>query len=410
MHDVAVIGAGPYGLSLAAQLANWSVDFRIFGVPMQTWRQSMPTGMRLKSEGFASSLYDAAGSYPLARYCRDEGIDYADVGLPVHLDTFTDYGLAFQRRFAPMLEEHQVVSVRRQGEGYAVELDTGETALFRRVVLATGIMPYAHMAEPFTALPGELASHASARRAYTAFAGRTVAVVGGGASTADCAVALADAGADVRIVTRRPRLAFHNPPKTRAWRDRLRHPVTTIGTGWKSVLLTRGPLVFRQMPTAFRHEVTRRYLGPAPCWFTRERIEADVQVHTGATVTSAAVRGGRALLGIQGAEGASTIEVDHVVAATGYKIELDRLRFLDPALRAQVRAEARTPTLSPWFESSVPGLFFVGVSSANVFGPLVRFACGAEFTARRLATRLARTRRRASVDRPQPRQQVEAVQ
>lgn len=410
MHDVAVIGAGPYGLSLAAQLADYGIDFRVFGLPMQTWRQNMPAGMRLKSEGFASSLYDAVGAFPLARYCQDEGIDYADTGVPVHLDTFTEYGLAFQRRFAPMLEPHQVSAVRQQGEGFTVELDTGETALFRRVVLATGIMPYAHMAEPFASLPAEIASHASARRDYSAFAGRTVAVVGGGASATDCAVALADAGAAVRIITRRPRLAFHNPPRQRAWRERLRHPMTTIGIGWKSVLLTRGPLVFRQMPVAFRHDVTRRHLGPANCWFTRERVEADIHLDAATTVTSARVRGSRVQLGVERAAGAPTIEVDHVVAATGYKVELDRLRFLDPSLRAQVQTVASTPALSPWFESSVPGLFFVGVSSANVFGPLVRFACGAEFTAGRLAPRLARTRRRAGLDRRQPRPRVGAVQ
>jgi hypothetical protein len=49
---------------------------------------------------------------------------------------------------------------------------------------------------------------------------------------------------------------------------------------------------------------------------------------------------------------------------------------------------AETPVLSSRFESSVPGLFFVGALSANTFGPLTRFAFGAGFAAERLVGRL----------------------
>ena len=39
MTDVAVIGAGPYGLSLAAHLRARGADIRVFGFPMQSWRE-----------------------------------------------------------------------------------------------------------------------------------------------------------------------------------------------------------------------------------------------------------------------------------------------------------------------------------------------------------------------------------
>ena len=102
--DIAIIGAGPYGLSLAAHLKAQGQDFRIFGDPMVMWRNRMPKGMRLKSEGFASSLYDPGATFTLARYCADNDLPYADVGLPVRLETFTQYGLEFQRRFVAQVE------------------------------------------------------------------------------------------------------------------------------------------------------------------------------------------------------------------------------------------------------------------------------------------------------------------
>src|SRR5439155_4016816 len=125
--DVAIVGAGPYGLSIAAQLAACGIEHRLIGNPMQFWLEHMPKGMLLKSEGFASSLYDAAGRYTLRRYCAEHDLAYRDIGLPVPLETFCRYGLAFQKRTVPSVENRSVVAVSRSGSSlFAVELDNGE--------------------------------------------------------------------------------------------------------------------------------------------------------------------------------------------------------------------------------------------------------------------------------------------
>src|ERR1700739_4804318 len=113
--DVVIIGAGPYGLSIAAHLRARNVHFRIFGSPMRTWIEQMPKGMRLKSDGFASSLFEPDSKFTLEAYCREKGLPYADLGLPVPLETFVAYGLEFQKRFVPQLEQKSVVSLRRDG-------------------------------------------------------------------------------------------------------------------------------------------------------------------------------------------------------------------------------------------------------------------------------------------------------
>lgn len=388
MENVAVIGAGPYGLSIAAHLAAAGVDFRVFGSPMQTWAEHMPKGMHLKSEGFATSLYDAHDELRLSAYCAEQGIDYADIGKPVAVRDFVDYGHVFQRRLVPMLEQRNVVALSQAAGGFELVLDDGKIGRFSHVIVAVGITGYAHVPQSVAALPAALLSHSSARCDYGAFGGQRVVVIGGGASAVDCAVELAEVGAEVEMVARRP-LRFHNPPRTRTLSDKLRTPFTEIGPGWRSVALTHGPLLFHAMPERFRHDVTRRYLGPSSCWFTRGRIEAGVHVHTGAEVVGVGERGGRAVVNIRRDNMRESLEADHVIAATGYRVDVARLPFLAPALGASIAQAAGTPVLSRDFETSVPGLYFVGASSANAFGPLMRFACGARFTARRLTKRLA---------------------
>src|SRR5438128_279661 len=94
--DVAIVGAGPYGLSLAAHLSAAGVSYRHFGMPMRLWRGSMPKGMFLKSQGFASNLSDPQGALTLEAFCQATGHPYASYGLPVPLENFVNYGQWFQ--------------------------------------------------------------------------------------------------------------------------------------------------------------------------------------------------------------------------------------------------------------------------------------------------------------------------
>ena len=96
MLETAIIGTGPYGLSIAAHFRRLGIPYRIFGRPMDSWLSHMPKGMMLKSDGFASNIYDPGAQFTLKQFCAERGITYADMGTPVRLETFTDYGLAFR--------------------------------------------------------------------------------------------------------------------------------------------------------------------------------------------------------------------------------------------------------------------------------------------------------------------------
>src|SRR5258708_23584471 len=180
--DVAIIGAGPYGLSIAAHLKARGINFRIFGHPMHTWLTHMPKGMRLKSEGFASRLYDPGSTFPLEAYCKEKGIPYADIGLPVPLEVFASYGLEFQRRFVPEVEPNLVTSLRKSAEGFQIGLDDGRRLSARRVVMAVGLTHYENMPSILAALPEDFATHSARHNTVYQFKGHQFAIMGAGAS------------------------------------------------------------------------------------------------------------------------------------------------------------------------------------------------------------------------------------
>jgi cation diffusion facilitator CzcD-associated flavoprotein CzcO len=388
--DVVILGAGPYGLSIAAHLRKRSISYRIFGRPMQSWQTMMPKGMHLKSEGFASSLYDPDDAFTLADFCAETGRPYADVGIPVPLETFVAYGLEFQKRFAPDLETTDLVSVKSALKGFVLKTEEGEAVLARKVVVAAGIAHFGWLPPVLSDLPREFVTHSSAYGDLSPFKNRSVAVIGAGASAVDIAAILQEEGAHVEIVTRADAIAFHEPAKEpRPWKQRIANPRSGLGIGWRSRLCTDAPLVFHLMPKSFRLPVVRRHLGPAPGWFVRDKIVDRVPMHLGVELERAEVMGGQVHLKIGASGSSKELVVDHVIGGTGYRVSLERLKFLDNGLRRKINTVEDTPVLNSNFESSVPGLFFVGVASANSFGPLTRFAFGAKFTARRLSRYLA---------------------
>jgi thioredoxin reductase len=390
---IAVIGAGPYGLSIAAHLRSRGVEHRIFGLPLETWRSAMPKGMRLKSDGFASNLSAPSPNSTLGDYCRTHELPYHPTDIPTPLETFIDYGLDFQRRFVPHLESKLIVSVCPAGSGYQLTLDHGEEFQAQNVVVAVGITHFASMPDIFADLPANLASHSSAHRDLSCFAGRDVTVLGAGSSAVDLAISLAFSGAHARLVCRAPNVKFASAPdgKARNLTRRLRHPQTGLGPGIRSQLCCEFPELFRFLPTSARAQIVRRHLGPSSPWYLRGAFESDVEVLTSRTIRQVEPVNSHVSLKITGeTNGTVDIDTDHVICATGYRPAIDQLSFLNSEIRRSLRTVNGAPALDTEFESSLPGLYFTGIAAAMSFGPLLRFMYGAEFAAPRIARRLAK--------------------
>lgn len=391
--DVAIIGAGPHGLSLAAQLAARGVEFRIFGKPLETWRAHMPKNMDLKSDGFASNLSSPAPGSTLKSYCAQHAISYADQGKPVALNTFLSYAGAFQKRYVPNLEERNVTSVTRDGAGFHLTLDDGERVTAKNVVLAVGISWFAYTPPVFAGLSPELVSHSFAHRDVDQFRGREVAVIGAGASAIDLASLLHDEGADVRVIAR-PRTVEYNPiPDAAAetFFHRMIKPASGIGRGWKSFFCAQAPLLFYRLPAHLKQRAIKSHMHPAAGWFMRAKVEGKIPMLLGRKLTNAEAKDKRvALTMIDQAGNGETKSFDHVIAATGYRADMRKLPFLAPDLRARIAVAGAPPAISDNFESAVPGLYLTGMAAMESFGPLLRFMVGAEFVAPRLASHLER--------------------
>lgn len=397
MSGVAIIGAGPYGLSIAAHLRAYGVPFRIFGTPLDTWRRHMPAGMLLKSDGFASNLSAPGGQGTLAAYCAERSIPYDHTHVPVSLEVFNAYALDFQQRFVDDLEERQVTSLEREGDGFVLELDDGEVLRADFVVGAIGVTHFARIPAELQHLPANLMCHSSAHSDLADYAGRDVTVIGGGSSAVDIATLLHEAGARTSLVARRSALKFSTQPAPgeRSRWQRIRHPSSGLGPGLRSWTFQKFPHMFRYLPGEARLKIILRHLGPQAAWTMQARFEAGVAVSVGETIERATEENGRVRLVFRSEDGGKRETLtDRVIAATGYYPDLSTVGFLSEEIRASIRTYAQMPVVSPMFESTVPGLFFVGLPAVNSFGPLMRFMVGAEYAAPRVTRELARRARR----------------
>jgi hypothetical protein len=204
---------------------------------------------------------------------------------------------------------------------------------------------------------------------------------------------LHEVGAEVQLVSRRKSLKFHTKPtgKPRTVWQKLRHPQSGLGPGLKSRFFANAPGAFHHLPEGLRLKLVRETLGPSGGWFAKDKVVGRVSLLLGQTVQRAEIQNGRVCLHLGAADGAEReIVTEHVIAATGYRVDLERLNFLDPGIRSNIKTVDGSPVLSTSLESSVPGLYFAGVSAANSFGPVMRFAYGAGFAARALTMAMAK--------------------
>jgi thioredoxin reductase len=288
----------------------------------------------------------------------------------------------------PELEDKFVTAIERLDDGFQLRLDDGEVVKARRVVLAVGITHFEHIPANLTQLPIQFISHSYRHHDLEQFKGRSVVVLGAGSSAIDMAGLLRDADADATLVARATSLKFHTAPvpgKRRPWLQRMRHPDSGLGPGMRSRFFSDGAALFHYLPENLRVDLVRTTLGPSAGWFVKDKVMGRVPLELGYNVERAEVRNGKVQLQLRGLNGsAREIVADHIIAATGYKVNMERLAFLNPEIRSQLKCLHGMPVLSSSFESSVPGLYFVGLAAANSFGPVMRFAFGAGFAAKRV--------------------------
>ncbi len=391
-YDVVVVGAGPYGLSTAAHVRGRGLKVAIFGRPLELWRNHMPDGMLLRSHWWASNLSDPSGRYRFERFL---GESRYQKGYPMSREAFVEYGLWFQKRAVPDLDETYVSSIERHRDAFLLTLADGRTVMSSSVIVALGLAYYSHRPAEFAHLPSYLVSHSCDHHDFSRFGGQQIIVVGGGQSAIEYAALLHEAGASVHLVSRRP-IAWRDPDRAngRTAFEKMLAPNASVAPGWENWILDRAPYLFYRFPQQRKDDYNSNYLSGGADWL-RGRVIGSVHLHAGHTVTAIEADGERVDATISDGD---TVSADHVMLATGYQVDLNRLTMIHPSLRARIQTDMAVPILNQWFESTVPGLYFTGLTSLRAFGPLYRFVAGCHPTAKRIAaavTRHAVTRPRA---------------
>jgi cation diffusion facilitator CzcD-associated flavoprotein CzcO len=396
--EVAVIGAGPYGLAAAAHLRSAKISTLVFGRPMSFWREHMPKGMRLRSPWIASHIADPQSAFTLDAFASESEMARRDE-LPI--DHFLNYGDWFARQAVPDLDTRRVLQVERAGRGFRLVLDDDEVVHARRLVVAMGLAGQGHRPAPFAGVSAELVSHTSEQASLDKWRGRRVAVIGRGQSACESAALLNEAGSEVELVCRGEirwvGATGHKVPAQHHWRRRLRQLLqapSAVGPfpfDW----FNEWPAAQHLIPDGLRSRMAARSLRPASAGWLRPRIEG-IRIRAGHRIHAVRPQAHGIVLDFDDGSRA----YDHVLLGTGYQVDISRLGIWSPDLATEIACNNGSPILGAGFESSVPGLHFVGATAVQSYGPLMRFIAGSGPAARAVVRAVVGRRKARSLARP----------
>jgi len=382
--DVAIIGAGPYGLSAAAHLRTIKgLDVHAFGEPMCFWERNMPVGMLLRSGWAASHIADPSQSLTLEAFQAASGKKFFS---PVPLDRFVEYGSWYQSRAVPDLDQRKIVRLEEHAKRFRLILEKGEAIIARRVVVAAGISSFAWRPPEFADLPNSLASHTSEHREFRNFAGKNVLVIGSGQSALESAALLHENGAQVEIVARAHQVRWLGGLVSRTIHSslgptisKLLYAPTDVGPAGICQIVARPDLV-REFPRPIQDWFRKRSIRPAGARWLVARLQ-NVPMSLGRSVVSAAPAGERVRVKL---DNGTDRTVDHVFLGTGYRVDVSKYDFFAPELAQSISSFQGYPRLREGFETSVPNLHILGAPAVWSFGALMQFVVGTHYAGRAL--------------------------
>jgi FAD-dependent urate hydroxylase len=385
-EDIAVIGAGPYGLSVAAHLRARGLQPRVFGRVMSFWEQQMPRGMLVRSAWEASNIADPQRSLSLDAYEAEQSQPFSR---PLPGGEFARYGRWFQAHGVPDIDERLISTVEKHENGFALSTEDGERVIVRRVVVATGLRRFAQRPPQFDELEGDRAIHSMDMTQPERFAGRSIVVIGSGQSAVETAALVHEAGADVELIARAALIRWLIRGERMRSIDpivrRLLYAPTDVGPAGVSWIVAM-PNLFRRLPIKTQERLAYRSIRPAATGWLVDRT-ADLTMTLERRVTRALPDGAGVRLTL---DDGSTRQVDHVILGTGYRVDVANEPLVAESIRKHLHLHSGYPVLRSGFESSIDGLYFVGAYSAWSFGPIMRFVAGTRFTGHAVAEHVGR--------------------
>ena len=336
--EVAVIGAGPYGLAVAAHLKHAGLQPRVFGQAMSFWRSHMPKGMMVRSPASNSDIDSPHDALSIGNYAAQLNLQ---LNYPIPLEQYVGYGTWYQANAVPDLDTRRIDRIEKISDHFVLHLDDGEKIRAKRVVVATGLANQEFKPSQFDGLPIDLVSHSCGHQDLSIFRGKRVAVIGRGQSACESAAILNEIGADVELISRHE---IHWLGSQASGRKSLpgqsgvpsaQAAGVQIGHRAVSAQSDRGKPGSRPPADAGRSDaVTERCLRSGATNWLQPRLDG-VKLRSNHVVVAA--HPSLSKITLQLSEGEST--VDHVLLATGYHVDCSRLGLFGPDILQSLKCE-----------------------------------------------------------------------
>lgn len=374
--EILIVGAGPFGLSIAAQATHDGIDHLIVGKPMEFWRQNMPKGMFLRSA--CDWHLDPQNVDTIESYLQSQGKTPRDVE-PLSLDFYLSYCDWFQqqKRIQPL--PVYIHKLARTNDRFVATTVNGDLINARRIVLAPGFKHFRYIPPELKAkLPAHSYQHTCDFIDFSNARNRRYLIIGGRQSAFEWAALLLEAGADAVHISHR-----HATPE-----------FDVAEWDWINELVDStvdNPSWFRRLSQAEKDDISHRMWAEGRLklepWLA-PRIKDDrvkLWPHTELASCDQQDNGELSVILTNG----ESFEVDHVVLATGYKVDVAQLPVLaNGNLLEQLETRNGFPVLDDHFETSIPGLFITSMPAGQDFGPFFGFTVSVRTSAKLICRRL----------------------
>jgi len=369
--DLLIVGAGPFGLALAAQAQHERIEHLVVGKSMEFWRANMPKGMFLRSA--CDWHLDPQNVHTLEAYLQTQNKRPADVE-PLSLEFYLTYAEWFQQQ--KNIQPYQVYVQRLDSADHFVATTfDGEVIDAHRVVLAPGFRHFAYIPEDLKRkLSTGRYQHTAEFVDFSAARDKRYLIIGGRQSAFEWAALLLEAGAaTVHLSHRHASPAF-----------------AVADWSWVNPMVDNiidDPNWFRDLSQTEKDDVNHRLWAEG-----RLKIEPWLQARLNGERVKlwphTELESGDENLEVTLTNGAR-FNVDQIVLATGYKVNIARLPYLAAGnLLARLETRNGFPVLDDHFETSVPGLFITSMPATQDFGPFFGFTISVRTSARLICDRL----------------------
>lgn len=370
--NLLIIGAGPFGLAIAAEASHREFDYLLVGKPMEFWRNNMPSGMYLRSA--CDWHLDPLNVDTIESFLETQGRTSKDVE-PLSLSFYHAYAGWFQKQkqIVPSPTYILRLDYSETDHLFTATTDRDNTIVARHVAVAPGFKHFTHVPLELTErLPPGRYSHTCDYVDLSRAKNRRFLIIGGRQSAYEWAALLAEAGAGMVHVSHR-----HEIPA-----------FTSSDWSWVNPLmdqLAENPNWYRQLPPAEKETLAQRFWAEGRMklepWLKARLPEDRVKAWPRTELISCVQQANGALL-VELSNG-ETLLVDHVILATGYRVNMTQLPFLSAGnILGQMAQRNGFPVLDSHFQTSVPGLFMTSMPATQDFGPFFAFTIAVRASAK----------------------------